>query len=157
MAVSSLTHNVRWRRVRAVAIIVIALVCAGCIQAADSTQLQGTQGEDLTPELSRAATTFVVKFAPSHPLGRAEAMQGLAAEIDAGAAAHSAVESLPELDGLCFERFTQAAGEVVLSVCELTSLDRARDVQALWLTRLASMQGIEHVAPVMSFAGVEQF
>lgn len=83
-------------------------------------------------------------------------MEGLAAERDAEAAARSAVELLPEMEGLCFGSFTPTGAEVVLTVCEVTSFDATRDVQAHWLARLEEMEGVERAVPVMAFVTVEK-
>jgi hypothetical protein len=126
------------RRAVIAALAILAFASASGVERMHAAQQDGA---------SNAATSFVVRFASDHPLGRAQTLEALAVSADAERAALSAMEMLPELRGLCFERFTLNGVEVVLSVCEATPLEQTRDMQALWMDRFGTMEGVERAAP----------
>jgi hypothetical protein len=124
-------------------IIAAAFLAFGSVGCAEQVQAarQTASGE----EPLAAATFFVVRFAPDHPLGRAQTLEALAVRPDAEATARSAIAIAPELQGLCFERFTLGGEGVVLSVCDATPIEQTG--QVLWLERLVAMTGVERAEP----------
>jgi hypothetical protein len=55
--------------------------------------------------------------------------------------------------GLCFDRFTVGAAEVVLRTCTAIVASERANVQQSWLTRLRAMAGVAYVDANASVSG----
>lgn len=96
-------------------------------------------------EARAAPIAFLVRFRGSGPIARAQARGARGnlplaqREIEAQLRRQSA------FSGICFDRFTAGAAEVVLRTCTaIVASERAR-VQQQWLTRLRGMRAVEYV------------
>lgn len=90
------------------------------------------------------SVSFIVRFAPDHPLARA---QNLAAEgrmADAEREAERVVRRRRDLRGLCFDRFTVGGAEIVLRACDGVPAGEQEAFQRLWSERLQAMSGVEY-------------
>lgn len=122
-----------------------ALSSALSIALVAHAELEPAPAERLTPLPEAAAGPhpgFVVRFAPSHPLGAAEEIAVSGNLPDAERAVRIALARDPALAGLCFDRFTRGAA-LVLAACEDVT-DR-RSFEARWRARFAQMRDAPRV------------
>lgn len=122
---------------RAAALTFFLAVAPGCVPHTP------TASAEPSSRVSPASLQFLVHFAPSHPMGKAQTAQEAGQEAEASALARTALEQDRALTGLCFEGFTLGGGEVLLAVCE-GSVEDAHSLRMHWLDRLASMAGVEY-------------
>jgi hypothetical protein len=88
--------------------------------------------------------TFIVRFKESHPLGAAQALAAAGRQEKAAAAAKAALASAPDLQGLCFERFTMGGVETVLRLCTLPDGAARTAASASWLAQLRASDQVEY-------------
>ena len=91
-----------------------------------------------------APVAFLVRFQGSGPIARAQAR---AARGQAAAAQRSLEAQLRRqsaFSGLCFDRFTVGAAEVVLRSCEPVAAHERASYQARWLARLQAMRAVAY-------------
>jgi hypothetical protein len=91
-----------------------------------------------------APVTFLVRFQGSGPIARA---QGRAARGQIAAAQRTLEVQLRRqnaFSGLCFDRFTVGAAEVVLRSCQPVAAHERASYQARWLARLQAMGAVAY-------------
>jgi hypothetical protein len=82
-----------------------------------------------------AEVSFIIRFKPTHPIGKAQALAARG-KLDAAARMARKAEARREIKGLCFDRFTVGGAETVMRLCvNPPSTDRDRQA-ARWLERL---------------------
>lgn len=87
---------------------------------------------------------FLVRFRGNGPIARA---QGQAARGEVAAAQRIIELQLGRqtgFAGLCFDRFTVGAAEVVLRTCDAIAPSERASVQARWLQRLRTMRAVAY-------------
>lgn len=97
------------------------------------------------PEAALAAPlSFVVRFRGSGPIARAQAMAAQGRESQGARQVQVQLARQGAFNGLCFDRFTLGAAEIVLRSCaDIAPAERAR-VQTWWLARLNAMRAVEY-------------
>ncbi|HRE43093.1 MAG TPA: hypothetical protein PKY87_03895 [Terricaulis sp.] len=98
-----------------------------------------------TPAAEPAA--FLVRFQGRGPIAAAqrEAQRGRTVAAQRVIEAQLARQS--GFAGLCFDRFTVGAAEVVLRTCESVAVSDRAGVQQSWVARLRAMRAIAYVDP----------
>ena len=89
--------------------------------------------------------SFLVRFRGAGPIARA---QRAASQGETEAAQRQVEVQLGrqrDFAGLCFDRFTVGAAEVVLRTCEAIVPSERAAIQQEWLTRLRAMRAVEYV------------
>lgn len=89
--------------------------------------------------------SFLVRFRGAGPIARA---QRAASQGETEAAQRQVEVQLGRqrnFAGLCFDRFTVGAAEVVLRTCEAIVPSERAAIQQEWLTRLRAMRAVEYV------------
>lgn len=95
-------------------------------------------------EAQAAPVSFLVQFRGGGPIARAQA----AAARGETAAAQRQIEAQllrqTAFAGLCFDRFTLGAAEVVLRSCDSVAANERAAVQSGWLQRLRAMRAVAY-------------
>lgn len=88
---------------------------------------------------------FLVRFQGQGPIARAQraAQRGRTAQAQREIEAQLARQT--SLAGLCFDRFTVGAAEVVLHTCTAIVASERANVQQSWLARLQAMRAVAYV------------
>ena len=116
--------------------LVFSLTAPAPLALAQPAQAQSPRAEPVA---------FLVRFQGQGPIATAQraAQRGRIApaqrEIEAQLARQTAFA------GLCFDRFTVGAAEVVLRTCTAIVASERAGVQQSWLTRLQAMRGVAYV------------
>lgn len=96
-------------------------------------------------ETRAAPVAFLVRFRGAGPIARAQARATRGNTTAAQREIEAQLARQVSFSGLCFDRFTAGAAEVVLRTCTaIVASERAR-TQQQWLTRLRAMRGVEYV------------
>lgn len=123
------------------AVIAVALVLA--LQPAPSAQAQAVF-EVAQAETQSQPVSFLVRFRGEGPIARSQAQ---AARGQTGPAQREIEAQLlrqTAFSGLCFDRFTVGAAEVVLRSCDAIAASERASVQARWLQRLQAMRAVAY-------------
>ncbi|MEZ6023820.1 MAG: hypothetical protein R3C16_10510 [Hyphomonadaceae bacterium] len=90
------------------------------------------------------AVSMLVRFQGSGPIARAQ--RRAARGDEASAAREIAAQLIRQRDfaGLCFDRFTAGAAEVVLETCEPVRAGERAATEARWLARLRDMRAVAY-------------
>ena len=127
-------------------LMAVALVFA--LQPAPQAEAQSTSAQsfEMAQAPAQAAPiSFLVRFAGSGPISRA---QRQAASGDAASAQRQIQAQLrrqQSFNGLCFDRFTAGAAEVVLRTCAAIVPSQRAAMESRWLARLRSMGSVAYV------------
>jgi hypothetical protein len=92
-----------------------------------------------------APASFLVRFRGSGPIARAQASAAGGQLDQAQRRIEAQLRRQRGLQGLCFERFTAGAAEVVLRTCAPIAANERAAVEARWLARLRAMRGVAYV------------
>ncbi len=105
------------------------------------------QAQALTQAAQPAAApiAFLVRFQGSGPIANAQRSAQRGATAEAQRAISAQLRRQPSFDGLCFDRFTLGAAEVVLRTCAAIVASERANVQQSWLSRLRAMRGVAYV------------
>lgn len=114
--------------------------CAPASPQAETVHVAEAPGE-------RSEVSFVANFAPTHALGRAQALQNAGRAAEAERLAADTLRSDAALRGLCFEHFTLGGADVVLSVCASVNAQQLSATRDYWLERLDVQPGVIYVEP----------
>lgn len=128
-----------WGMAASAALMSLALVFAA--QPAATAQGEAQQASRPTP----APVAFIVRFRGEGPIARAQAAAMRGRETVAQREIEAQLVRQTAFNGLCFDRFTVGAAEVVLRVCEPVAAERRAAVEAAWLARLRAMRAVEYV------------
>lgn len=91
-----------------------------------------------------APASFLVRFRGSGPVARAQASAARGNLAEAQRRIEVQLRRQSGLAGLCFERFTAGAAEVVLRTCEPVAAGERANVEQRWLTRLRAMAAVAY-------------
>jgi hypothetical protein len=128
------------------ALLAIALVVA--LQPAPQAQAQSTaaQSVEIAQAPARAAPiSFVVRFTGSGPIARAQRQAAGGSAADAQRQIQAQLRRQTNFNGLCFDRFTAGAAEVVLRTCAAIVPSERAAMERRWLARLRSMGSVAYV------------
>lgn len=87
---------------------------------------------------------FIVRFRGDGPIARAQARAGGGGEAPARREIEAQLVRQTAFNGLCFDRFTVGASEVVLRSCEAVPAPEAASYQQNWLARLQAMRAVAY-------------
>lgn len=101
-------------------------------------------------EIAQAQThaqqlTFLVRFRGTGPIARAHALARRGDLTAAQRQIETQLRRQSDFAGLCFERFTVGAEEVVLRTCSAIVASEQAAVQQRWLARLRAMRAVAYV------------
>lgn len=91
-----------------------------------------------------APASFLVRFRGSGPIARAQADAARGQHANAQTRIEAQLRRQTSFTGLCFERFTAGAAEVVLRTCDPVAARELAQVQAQWLSRLRGMRAVAY-------------
>jgi hypothetical protein len=92
-----------------------------------------------------APISFLVRFQGAGPIARAQRAAQAGETEQAQRAIIAQLRRQSSLEGLCFDRFTVGAAEVVLRTCAAIVASERANVQQSWLSRLRAMRAIAYV------------
>jgi hypothetical protein len=124
----------------ALSVVTSLVACAPVSPQAETVHVAEAAGE-------RSEVSFLANFAPTHALGRAQALQNAGRAAEAERLAADTLRSDAALRGLCFERFTLGGADVVLSVCASANTQQLSATRDYWLGRLGAQPGVIYVEP----------
>lgn len=91
-----------------------------------------------------APVSFLVRFRGSGPIARAQATAARGNQTQAGRTISVQLARQNSFAGLCFDRFTAGAAEVVLRSCDPVAASERATVQQRWLARLRAMRAVAY-------------
>lgn len=98
----------------------------------------------MTPPATDAPASFLVRFRGGGPIARAQAAAAGGAIEPAQQRIEAQLRRQRAFAGLCFDRFTAGASEIVLRTCDpVVASDRAA-VERQWLSRLRNMRAVAY-------------
>ncbi len=107
------------------------------------------------PGVAPEPASFVVRFQGRGPIARAQAV-ATRGDTDSGRQRIEAqLQRQQAFAGLCFERFTANAGEVVLRTCDVVASHERAALERQWLSRLRAMRAVAY-ADVESAAAADR-
>lgn len=92
-----------------------------------------------------ASVAFLVRFQGSGPIARAQALAAQGQEARAATQVRAQLARQNSLQGLCFDRFTVGAAELVLRSCEPVAASEHAAYSQRWLARLQAMRAVAYV------------
>jgi hypothetical protein len=124
-------------------IAVTGALIAACLTLAYSAAPRPAQAQ-MAAAAQENAVLFLVRFQGGGPIARAQA-RAVRGEV---AAARGAIEAQlrrqADFFGLCFDRFTTGAAEVVLRSCAPVADAERAGFEQTWLVRLRAMRGVAY-------------
>jgi hypothetical protein len=92
-----------------------------------------------------APISFLVRFTGSGPIARAQRQAARGETAEAQRQIQIQLRRQQDFNGLCFERFTAGAAEVVLRTCAAIVPSERAAMQDRWLARLRAMRAVAYV------------
>jgi hypothetical protein len=131
-------------------IAVSAALMAGALAIAlqPAPQAQAELGAFETAQAAPAQAApiaFLVRFTGSGPIARAQRQAARGQTAEARRQLEIQLRRQAAFRGLCFDRFTAGAAEVVLRTCAAIVPSERANVQQRWLTQLRSMRAVAYV------------
>ena len=128
------------------ALIAAALLAAAPWQGFARAEMAVGVFEQIAQDQPAAAAhvAFLVNFRGDGPIARAQALAQRGRELEAGAMVETQLVQQRAFRGLCFDRFTAGAAEIVLRSCAPVAQAERAGVQARWLARLRDMQAVAY-------------
>lgn len=127
------------------AVAVVGLAILAPAARADGPAARAPIAAPAAAAEDRAVVKLLVRFAPSHPLGKAAALAARGETAAAEAAARRALRTRADLAGLCFDDFTLGGAEIVLAPCEAAPARRAEAIGRRWARYLRDLDGVTYV------------
>ena len=123
----------------------------------ETAPAQATANEpvQLAQTQAAASSSFLVRFRGSGPIARAQADAARGRMTQAQRGIEAQLRRQRAFAGLCFERFTAGAAEVVLRTCNPISARERAAIEARWLLRLRGMRAVAY-ADVNATASLER-
>lgn len=140
-----------WETLRLGGVAASAAVIAWCI-AMSLAASEAARAQSAAPVLAQTTqapthVAFLVRFRGEGPIARAQRDAARGRTQQAQAIVEAQLRRQTPFNGLCFDRFTVGAAEIVLRSCEpVTMTDRAA-YQQRWTARLDAMGSVEYVDP----------
>jgi hypothetical protein len=135
-----------WGIVTSAALMAGALLVAAPWRTSARAEMAVGALEQITQDQppADAPVSFLVRFRGDGPIARAQALAQRGREMEAGAMVAAQVARQRALRGLCFDRFTVGAAEVVLRSCAPIAAEERATVQARWLARLRDIRAVAY-------------
>jgi hypothetical protein len=144
-----------WGRGVGLALIAFALWIAAMGPEAAPARATMSEPVQLAQTQAAASSSFLVRFRGSGPIARAQADAARGRMTQAQRRIETQLRRQGALAGLCFERFTAGAAEVVLRTCSPVAARERAVIEARWLSRLRGMRAVAY-ADVNATAAVER-
>jgi hypothetical protein len=145
-----------WGIVVGTALIAIALwIAALGPEAAPARATTSVPVQLAQTQTAAAPSSFLVRFRGSGPIARAQADAARGRMTQAQRRIETQLRRQSAFAGLCFERFTAGAAEVVLRTCQPISARQRAAIEAQWLSRLRGMRAVAY-ADVNATASLER-
>jgi hypothetical protein len=144
-----------WGIVVGSALIAIALWIAALGPEAAPARATTNEPVQLAQAQAAAPSSFLVRFRGSGPIARAQAEAARGRMTQAQRRIETQLRRQRAFAGLCFERFTAGAAEVVLRTCEPVAARARAATEAQWLSRLRGMRAVAY-ADVNATAALER-
>lgn len=126
------------------ALMVGALAIA--LQPETQATAQAQPAAQMAQADARAAPVgFIVRFRGPGPIARAQAQAARGQTAQAQRQVELQLQRQSAFSGLCFDRFTVGAAEMVLRTCEGVAASERTGVQQRWGARLRAMRAVEYV------------
>jgi hypothetical protein len=132
-----------WGLIVGSALIAAALWIAALGAERGPAQTAGP-GVAATAQAQSQPATFLVSFRGSGPIARAQSDARRGRLERAGRRVESELQRQGAFAGLCFDRFTADAAEVVLRTCEPVAAQERSAIEARLLSRLRSMRAVAY-------------
>lgn len=117
--------------------LMLALQPAPPAQAAPTTVLEVAQAQ-------ADPVAFLVRFRGNGPIASAQSRAVRGQTEEAQRTIEAQLRRQNSFAGLCFDRFTLGAAEVVLRTCDAIAASERAAVQARWLQRLQAMRAVAY-------------
>lgn len=95
-------------------------------------------------EAEAAPISFLIRFRGAGPIARAQREAARGRVTQAARRIEQELARQRDFAGLCFERFTAGAAEVVLATCEPVATRGHSAAAAEWLSRLRAMRAVAY-------------
>jgi hypothetical protein len=132
-----------WGLIVGSALIAAALWIAALGAERGPAQTAGP-GVAATAQAQSQPATFLVSFRGSGPIARAQSDARRGRLERAGRRVEIELQRQSAFVGLCFDRFTADAAEVVLRTCEPVAAQERSAIEARLLSRLRSMRAVAY-------------
>ncbi len=113
-------------------------------ETAPTQELARTQTLFETAQTAAEPVSFLVRFRGSGPIARAQASAAQGNATQARRVIETQLVRQTAFTGLCFDRFTAGAAEVVLRSCEPVAAGARDGFARDWLARLRAMRPVEY-------------
>jgi hypothetical protein len=130
--------------IMAIALVIAAPWRAPAAESAPQGLVQLAQARELTPVVTPAPVSFIVRFRGSGPIARAQATAARGREAEGARTIQAQLARQSAFAGLCFDRFTLGAAEVVIRSCTDVPASERAAFQTRWLARLNAMRAVEY-------------
>lgn len=87
---------------------------------------------------------FLVRFSPTHPLGRAHDLWAQGRQSEAEALVRTTLRQRSEFAGLCYARFTIGGAEIVLAHCTRVPRAQVTRTSDRWIRKIRAMRGVQY-------------
>jgi hypothetical protein len=139
-----------WEALRLGGVAAGVTVLVACIALA-LTAPEPARAQPTAPVLAQAPqptpVAFLVRFRGEGPIARAQRDAARGRTSQAQAIIEAQLRRQAPFNGLCFDRFTVGAAEIVLRSCEPVAASDRAAYQQRWTARLDAMGSVEYVDP----------
>lgn len=101
-------------------------------------------GEETGGQAGEGNVSFLVRFRGEGPIARAQAQAARGDQAGARRTIEQALARQSAFRGLCFDRFTVGAAEIVLRACAPVPATERERLTARWLARLRRLASVEY-------------
>lgn len=130
-------------------IAVSGALMVGALMIALQSEMQATAqvqpAAQAQADARAAPVGFIVRFRGPGPIARAQAQAARGQTATAQSQVELQLQRQSAFSGLCFDRFTVGAAEMVLRTCEAVAASERAAVQQRWGARLRAMRAVEYV------------
>jgi hypothetical protein len=144
-----------WGMVVGLALIGVALWIAALGPEAAPARAIARVPVQLAQTQAASPSSFLVRFRGAGPIARAQADAARGRTTQAQHRIEAQLRRQRAFAGLCFERFTAGAAEVVLRTCNPVAARERAAIEAQWLSRLRGMRAVAY-ADVNATAALER-
>lgn len=123
-------------------IAVSAALIAACLVLAYRAPAPEAFAQEAAQTPASAPVQFLVRFQGGGPIARAQAQAERGRTAPAQAVIEAQLVRQSDFAGLCFDRFTSGAAEVVLRSCAPVAGAEQADYAGTWLARLRGMRAV---------------
>jgi hypothetical protein len=140
--------NWEWLRLSGVAASAAALVASVALALSSQAPARAQPTAPVLAQGPQAThVAFLVRFRGDGPIARAQRDAARGRTNQAQSTIEAQLRRQTPFNGLCFDRFTVGAAEVVLRSCEPVAATDRVAYQQRWTARLDAMGSVEYVDP----------